>query len=216
MWDEFVVESHHPEEGAEVGKAAGRRKIADALNFIFRHPYSLTADDVEAKEITFLGEPFALVRLQAEAVVSEGFENEANMFLMLFQGSFGVNDNVVKIGVAEDAEVRVKDGVDKSLEDRGCRSKSHGHDGILIGSEECFESGGLFRARCHAEVREARSHVHGGNPVSSGEIVHESTGEGDRIFVEDDFTIEVAVIDNKTKLTGATAGRGIADEEDGR
>lgn len=170
--DEFIIKPDHAKEGAKVGETTGSGKVAYALDFIGGHPDAFAANDVETKEVALLGEPFALVGLEAETVVSEGFENEANVFLVLLERTFGVDDDVIEVRVAEDAEVGVENGVNESLEDGGSGRESHGHDGVFVGSEESFESSGLLGAGGHAEVGEPGADIHGRDPVGTSEVVH--------------------------------------------
>ena len=174
MRNEFIIETDHAKKRAEVRKTARRGKVTYALDFICGHTDTLTANDVKAEEVAFFGKPLALMRLEAETIVSEGFEDEADVFLVLLERTLSVDDDVIEVSVAEDTEVGVENGIDKPLKDGGGGGESHGHDGILIRSEEGFESGGFLRAGGHAEIGETRANVHCGDPVGASEIIHES------------------------------------------
>ena len=154
--------------------------------------------------------------LEAQAIIAKSFENEADVFLVLLEGAFGVDDDIVKVSVAEDTKVGVEDGIDKSLEDRRGGGKTHRHDGVFIGAKEGFESGGFLRARGHPEVRETGADVHRGDPIGASEIIHERARERDGVLIEHDLAIQVAVINDEAELSGTTACGGVAYEEDGR
>lgn len=214
MRDEFIVETDHAKEGTEVGKTSGRGKITDTLNLVCGHADSFSTDDVEAKEIALLGEPFAFVGLKAKTIIPEGFENESNMLLVSFERAFGVDDDVVEVSVAEDSEVGVEDGVDKTLENGGSGGESHRHDGVLKGAKKGFKGGRFFGTGGHSEVGETRAHIHRCDPVGACEVIHQGAGQGDWVFIEDDLAIEISVVDDESELARAAAGGGVANEED--
>lgn len=213
MGYELVIEPNHAKEGTEVGKTARRRKVPYTLDFIGSHPDAFTTNDVETEEVAFLCEPLTLVGLETEAVVPEGLENEADVFLVLLERALGVDDNVIEVGVAEDAKIGVEDRIDEPLEDRGGGGESHGHDGVLEGAEEGFESSGFLRAGGHAEIGETGTDVHSSDPIGASEVVHEGTGEGNGVLIEHDLAVEVPVVDDEAKLARTATGGGVAYEE---
>lgn len=103
--------------------------------------------------------------------------------------------------MAEDSEVWIEDRVNEPLKDGGGGGESHGHDCIFERAEEGFKCGCFFGSGGHSEVGETGADIHGGDPVSSREVVHECAGERDRIFIQNDLTVEVPVIDHESKLS---------------
>ena len=152
--------------------------------------------------------------LESEAIVAECFENEADVFLVLLEGALGVDNDVVEVGVAKDAKIRVKDRINEPLKDGGGGGEAHGHDGVLVGAKEGLKGGGFFGAGGHPEVGETGANIHRGDPIGTGEIVHERAGEGNRVFIEHNFTIKVSVVNDEAKLSGTAACGGVAYEED--
>lgn len=73
---------------------------------------------------------------------------------MLLEGALGIDDDVVKISVTEEAKVGIEDRVNEPLEDGRCCCEAHGHDGIFERAKEGFEGGCFLGTRCHAEIGE--------------------------------------------------------------
>ena len=203
--DKLVIKPGDAEEVAKFGNAPRGLHIPEGLYLISRHSDPLPTGDSEAKEVAFLTEPLALVGFKAEAVLSERLENLGYLDFVLFEGSLGIDDDVVEIRVAEDAEVRVEYGVDESLEYRGGGGEAHGHDSVFEESIEGFEGGCRLRAGGDSEIREAGANVHGGDPVGSCEVVHDRPGQWDWVLIQLNFAVEVSVIDDESKLSGTGA-----------
>jgi hypothetical protein len=63
--DEFIIETHHPKEGSEIGQPSWRFKVPDALDLVFGHADAFAADNVKSEEVAFFCEPFALMGFKA-------------------------------------------------------------------------------------------------------------------------------------------------------
>jgi hypothetical protein len=140
---------------------------------------------------------------EAEIVFREGGEDFGDLGFVFFESAFSIDYNVIEVGVAEKSEVRVEDLVDEPLEDGRSGGEAHGHDGIFVEAVGGFEGGMGLRSGGHTDIGEAGAHVHGGDPVSACEIVHDCAGERDGVIVEFDFAIEVSVVNNEAELVGA-------------
>lgn len=82
---EFIVESYHPEEGAEVRESSRWWQVSDTLDLVFCHANPFSTDDIEAKKVAFLREPFALMGLEAETVIPKGLQDEADVFFVFIK-----------------------------------------------------------------------------------------------------------------------------------
>lgn len=215
MGNEFVVEAKHTEDMAKVINSSGFFEVSERLDLVGGHTNSFSTDNIKTKEVYFFPEPLAFVGLEAEFIFPEGCEDLRDLLLMFFKRSFGKDDDIVQVGVAEDAEKRVEDRVNEALEDRRSSGKSHWHDGVFVEAVEGFEGGFGFVSGCDAEVCESGTDVKGGDPVGGGEVIHDGSGERNRVLVEFNLAVEVSVVDNKAELSGAVSVRGVAYEEDG-
>jgi hypothetical protein len=74
---------------------------------------------------------------------------------MFLEGALRIDDNVVKISVAEETKIGIEDRVDEPLEDGWGCCEAHGHDGVFERAKEGFEGGRSLRTRCHTEIGEA-------------------------------------------------------------
>lgn len=109
MGDEAVIEANDSEEAAKLGDSFWRVDIADALDLVVGHSDAFSTLDGVTEEIALLAEPFAFVGFEAEAVFLEGLEDFEYLVFVVFEGTGGVNDNVIEVGVAEDPKIRIED-----------------------------------------------------------------------------------------------------------
>lgn len=117
--------------------------------------------------------------------------------------------------MAENAQEGVEDRINESLEDRGSRCESHRHDSVLIKAIKRLKGGLRFMAGGYSEIGESGTNIKGGYPVGGGEVVHDSSGEGNWVLVEFNLGIEVSIVDDEAKLTGTVSVGRVTDEENG-
>ena len=137
---------------AEVRKSTRWLEVTDCLDFIIGHADTFSTFHGEAQEVTLLSEPLTLMWFEAKLIVAEGVQDLADVLFMLFERSFGEDDDIIKVGMTEDPEVGIEDRVHESLENGRGGGESHGHDSIFIEAVEGFEGGVSFRPGSHAEV----------------------------------------------------------------
>lgn len=65
MGNEFIIETHHPKEGSEIGQPSWGFKVPYTLNLILGHADAFAADNIKSEEITFFCEPLAFVGFEA-------------------------------------------------------------------------------------------------------------------------------------------------------